>query len=85
MKNRGQIESAILLFVGLAIFAIVGYALLPTVANASAVTGSVPSSNTTNLTTATLAVNALGPVMVAVAILLAIVSGAFAIYSIFGR
>ena len=77
--RRGFIE-AILALIMVVIFALVGYALLPTISNAAEA-----AALNGNVTVAGSATTRLGPMMIAVAILLAIVGAAFGIMNVFRR
>lgn len=77
--RRGFVE-AIMALIMVVIFALVGYALLPTISNAAEA-----AAGNANVTIAGSATTRLGPLMIAVAILLAIVGAAFGIMSVFRR
>lgn len=77
--HKGFVE-AIMALILVVIFALIGYALLPTIANSAEY-----SALNANVTTAGSAVTRLGPLMIAVAVLLAIVGAAFGIMAVFRR
>lgn len=78
-KQRGFAE-AIMALVFVVIFALIGYALLPTIANSAEL-----AALNSNVSTAGSATTRLGPLMIAVAILLAIMGAAFGIMGVFRR
>lgn len=78
-------EGAIMLFIGLALFALIGYALLPTMGNAAVASAGTNGTIPSNLSSAAIAMNNLGPMLFSVSILLAIITGAMSLYGIFSR
>lgn len=78
-RHKGFVE-AIMALIMVVIFALIGYALLPTIANS----GEAAALNS-NVSVAGSAVTRLGPLMIAVSILLAIVGAGFGIMAVFRR
>jgi len=86
-QRHGQFQEGFMLLIGLILFALIGYSLLPTFANAQTASSGINGAtiNTSNLSSSAQAINSLGPMIFAVSILLGIVSAAMSLFALFSR
>jgi ABC-type multidrug transport system fused ATPase/permease subunit len=84
-RKRGQFQEGFMLLIGLVLFALIGYSLLPTVANAQVASHGNNGTLVSNLSYAGQAINSLGPMIFAVLILLSIVTAGMSLFALFSR
>lgn len=84
-RKRGQFQEGFMLLIGLILFALIGYSLLPTIANAQVASHGTNGTLVSNLSVAGQSINSLGPMIFAVTILMGIVTAGMSLLALFSR